>query len=206
LERFSNLTRNKAVFLDRDGVLNELVYSKSEGRVGSPFAASELRLIPKVAEAIKRIQQMGFKTIIISNQPGVAKKQFTYDEFEKMKTKVRKSLAKDGCILDGEYYCLHSTTALIKKYKLDCNCKKPKPGLLIQAATENEINLSKSYFVGDGLVDVKAGAAVGCKTILISHMTNFLNEIMSKQNTFPDYLVDSLNDVPKLLASQNKIA
>jgi D-glycero-D-manno-heptose 1,7-bisphosphate phosphatase len=194
------MTKNRAVFVDRDGVLNDLVYNEEEGQLGSPFSARQLRIFPYVADSIKRIkQELGFKVIVISNQPGVAKRQFTRAELENMNRKIRKELARNGSSLDAEYYCLHHPSALMRKYRVVCDCRKPKPGLLFRAARENELDLDKSYFVGDGLVDVKAGKNAGCKTILVGHMTTFLSKMMEKEEAAPDYMVPSLREVPALL-------
>ena len=104
--------------VDRDGVLCDLVYNKEEGQIGSPFRADRLRIFPYTAPTLKRIKdELGFKVIVISNQPGVAKRQFSYAELEKMNEKIRKELAKVNCTFDGEYYCLHHPDALIAKYK-----------------------------------------------------------------------------------------
>jgi len=142
---------------------------------------------------------MRFKAILISNQPGVAKKQFSYQEFLRMRNKTKRELAKQGCSLDGEYYCLHHPNGIIRKYNVNCNCRKPKPGLILEASKELEIDLKRSFLVGDSLVDVKAGRAAGCRTILISHMTDFLNRMMEKEDAFPDHMVGSFKDVPRLL-------
>src|SRR5487761_242242 len=205
-ERVNKLARDRAVFLDRDGVLNQLVFNKEEGQIGSPLSASQIHVFPYVPAAVRKIQKLGFKTIVISNQPGVGKQQFTYSEFLRMNEKMRQTLSKKKCFLDGEYYCLHHPSALIKKYKMNCDCRKPKPGLLVKAASENGIDLKDSFFVGDALVDVKAGKAAGCRTILVSHMTDFLNQMMKKEGAFPDYLIGSLQDVPSVLrgASRSK--
>jgi D,D-heptose 1,7-bisphosphate phosphatase len=189
----------RAVFLDRDGVLNDLEYNPAEGRIGSPLSASQLRVTPHAGEAIKRIKELGFMAILVSNQPTVAKRQLTYAEFEKMNAKVREELAKEGGSLDGEYFCLHHPDALVAKYRLDCDCRKPKPGLLIRAAKENSVDLSESYFVGDALPDVKAGRAAGCKTILLGHMTAFLAKMMEREGAEPDYVLTSILKVPELL-------
>ncbi len=93
-----------------------------------------------------------------------------------MNARVRNELAKQGAALDGEYYCLHHPDALVKKYRRDCDCRKPKPGLLLRAARENGVDLARSFFVGDALVDVKAGRAAGCRTILLGHITAFLSD------------------------------
>ena len=190
---------SRAVFLDRDGVLNELIYYPDEGRVGSPMSARQLRVSKFMPETLKEIKSHGYKLIVISNQPGVARKQFTFKELEKMNDKIKKELSRSGVYLDGEYYCLHHPRALIKKYRLNCNCRKPKPGLLLQAAKDHKLDLSKSFFVGDALSDVKAGKAAGCKTVLIGSMTDLLNRVIKKEHAEPDYMVASLKEVVSLL-------
>ncbi|MDA4135986.1 MAG: HAD family hydrolase [Thaumarchaeota archaeon] len=193
------MRQNKAIFVDRDGVLNDLVYDEEEGRVGSPFSARELRVFPYVAGAVKRFKELGFKVIVISNQPGVAKGQFTHSELEKMNRKVRKELAKSGTSFDGEYYCRHHPSAVISKFRVECDCRKPKPGMILKAAEENDIDLGRSFFVGDALVDVKAGRRAGCKTILVGHLTTFLTRVMALEEATPDYMIPSLKDAPDLL-------
>jgi D-glycero-D-manno-heptose 1,7-bisphosphate phosphatase len=194
------MRKGRAVFVDRDGVLNDLVYNEEEGQLGSPFSAKQLRIFPYVAESIQRIrQELGFKVIVISNQPGVAKRQYTRGELDRMNGKIRKELARSGSSLDAEYYCLHHPSALIRKYRVVCDCRKPKPGLLFRAAKENSLDLKRSYFVGDGLVDVKAGRNAGCRTILVGHLTTFLSKMMEEEDATPDYVVPSLKEVPGLL-------
>jgi len=138
---------------------------------------------------------------LVSNQPGVAKRQLKYSEFEKMNQMVRDELAKHGGALDSEYYCLHHPDALVEKYRLDCDCRKPKPGLLLRAARENGLDLGRSFFVGDALVDVKAGRAAGCSTILLGHVTTFLSRMIEEEDARPDYVLSSLRQVPGLLRS-----
>ncbi len=192
----------RAVFVDRDGVLNDLVYNREEGRVLSPFSARETRIFPFVADTVRTLRdELGFRVIVISNQPGVSKKQFTLDELGRMNSKVRRALSRGGTRLDGEYYCLHHPEALIRKYRKICDCRKPKPGLLLTAAAENGLDLARSYFVGDGLIDVEAGRRAGCKTILVGHMTTFLSDLMEKEKATPDYMVRSFKDVPTLIRS-----
>ena len=192
--------RSRAVLLDRDGVLNDLVYDKEEGRVLSPFSAKELHVFPFAPAAVKEIRDvLGFKVVVISNQPGVGKGEFTLAEHNRMNDKVRGYLAAHGAALDGEYYCLHHPDAIYSKYRKRCSCRKPKPGLLLRAARELGIDLGGSYFVGDGLVDVKAGRAAGCKTVLVGHMNTTLSRLIDQEDARPDYIVHSLKDVPALL-------
>ena len=194
------MKRNKAVFVDRDGVLNDLVYDKQEGRSSSPVSAKELRVFPFVAESVKKLKEMGFLVIVISNQPGVAKAQFTEGELRRMNAKIAKELRSAGTSLDGEYYCMHHPDGVVKALKVSCDCRKPKPGLLLRAAREHDIDLGDSYFVGDGLIDVEAGKMAGCKTILVGHVTTFLAEMMEERKATPDYMVHTLKEVPALLA------
>jgi D-glycero-D-manno-heptose 1,7-bisphosphate phosphatase len=191
--------RSRAVFLDRDGVLNDLEYNPEEGQVGSPLSTKQLRVFPYAGDSVRRIKELGFEAILVSNQPGVAKRQLTRSEFEKMNGMVRDELAKHGCVLDAEYYCLHHPDALVKKYKLDCDCRKPKPGLILRAARENGVDLARSFFVGDALADVKAGRAAGCRTILLGHVTTFLSRMIESEDAHPDFVLPSLRQVPDLL-------
>ena len=195
---------NRALFMDRDGVLNELVYYDDEGRVGSPLRASQLRVSKYAGKVVKKAQDLGFQVIVISNQPGVAKKQFSLAELSRMNAKIRKKIGTEGVKLDGEYYCLHHPHALIAKYKLVCDCRKPKPGLMLRAAKENGIELQRSYFAGDSLVDIKAGKAAGCKTILVATMTDLLNRVIVQENARPDYVVANISQIPEVLETNSK--
>ena len=199
----ASLAEGRAVFVDRDGVLNDMVYNREEELIASPVSSRQLRVFPFAGEAIRKIRdELGFKVIVISNQPGVAKRQFTLAELGRMNAKIRKELASKGARLDGEYYCLHHPEALIRKYRVVCDCRKPKPGLLLRAAKENDLDLAESYFVGDGLVDVKAGRSAGCKTILVGHMSTFLTRMIEQEKAEPDFMVPSLREVPDLVRSR----
>jgi len=181
--------------------LNDLEYNPEEGRIGSPLSAKQLRVFPYAGDSVRRIKELGFKAILVSNQPGVAKRQLTYSEFEKMNGMVRDELERQGSSLDAEYYCLHHPDALVTKYRVDCDCRKPKPGLLLRAAKDNDVDLGRSFFVGDALVDVKAGRAAGCKTILLAHITAFLSRMIEEEDARPDFVLPSLKKVPDLLRS-----
>jgi len=188
-----------AVFLDRDGVLNELVFYREQGLVGSPLSAKQLRVMPQAAETVKGLHALGAKIIVISNQPGVAKKQFSYRELLKMNAKIKKELGKKGAFLDAEYYCLHHPNSLIRKYRKVCDCRKPKPGLLLRAAEEHDLDLKESFFVGDSLIDVKAGRSAGVRTVLVGTMTDLLNRVIEEEDARPDFVVSKLSDVVELV-------
>lgn len=158
---------NRAVFLDRDGVLNALVYRPEEDLWDSPYSLAEFRLVPGVADALKLIKKMGFLAIVVSNQPGVAKGKCTLEFLRLVNDRLKQDLAQEGASLDAIYYCPHHPAGSVEPYARLCDCRKPKPGLLLKAAQEHDIDLKRSYLIGDRMVDAEAGYAVACKAILI---------------------------------------
>ena len=165
--------KNKAVFLDRDGVINEMVYNPDFGTIDCPLNPKEFKLLPGVAKAVKLINEMGFLAIVISNQPCVSKGKISLKLLEEINKKLERELAKEGACLDGIYYCFHhpdSSQVKVKKYLKKCGCRKPMPGLLLEAAKEMNVVLSKSYMIGDGFTDIQAGKRAGCKTIFLGHL------------------------------------
>ncbi len=184
--------KNKAVFLDRDGVLNEIVYHKEMGIVDSPFTVEQFKLLPEIGNAVNRFHDQGFKVILVSNQPGLAKDNYDMNIFEKIKEKLENELAKVGAKLDAEYYCFHHPEAKIEKYKKICDCRKPKPGMILQAAKDHNIDISKSWMIGDGINDIQAGIAAGCKTILIGRMKCDLCKILEDEGVKPDFIAANL--------------
>lgn len=182
----------RAVFLDRDGVINELVYYPEHGVVDSPFTPEQFRLTPYASFAVKRFRELGFKVIVVSNQPGVAKGHFSERVLEAITRRMHAALARFDASLEGEYYCLHHPLATNPRYGVECDCRKPKPGLLYRAAQEHGVALASSFVIGDGLVDVKAGKQAGCTTILLGSMNRLLGKLMVVEDAEPDYLVRDL--------------
>ncbi len=196
--------KNKAVFLDRDGVINEVIYHKEMGIIDSPFTVEQLKLLPKVAEVINIFHDLGFRVIVVSNQPGMAKDHFSIDVFEKIREKMNTELKKDDAEVDAEYYCFHHPYATVKKYKKICNCRKPKPGMLQKAAEEHNIDLSKSWMIGDGIIDIAAGQTAGCRTILIGRMKCDLCKIMEDENVKPDYIKPNLYKASLIIKNKER--
>lgn len=156
--------QQRAVFLDRDGTLN-----KYQGFLTD---ISQLELLPSVSLAIKAINDSGYLAIVITNQPVIARGQVSERELEEIHNKLETLLGKDGAYVDAIYYCPHHPHKGFQgekpEYKIDCECRKPKPGLLYRAAEEFHINLSQSWMVGDSKNDILAGKAARCKTALLS--------------------------------------
>jgi D-glycero-D-manno-heptose 1,7-bisphosphate phosphatase len=158
---------NRAVFLDRDGVINAAVYNPVEGKLDSPYRLEDFRLLPGAAQAIRQINSLGFLAVVVSNQPGVAKGKCDPAFLESLNQRLHWELARQGAHLDAIYYCLHHPQAQVASLRTSCDCRKPQPGLVLQAARELTIDLARSYMVGDSPADIAAGLAVGCRTILV---------------------------------------
>ena len=160
--------KQKAVFLDRDGTINKYV--------GFLRNIDEFELIDGVADAIKKINASGYLAIVVTNQPVIARGEVTVPQLQEIHNKMETMLGLEGAYVDAIYYCPHHPhkgyEGEIPELKIDCDCRKPKPGMLLKAAEDFNIDLSQSYMVGDGENDVKAGIAAECKSILLSSDPN----------------------------------
>ncbi len=159
----------RAVFLDRDGVINPLVYRTGEGTLDSPYSLEEFCLLPRAGAAVRAINDMGKLAIVASNQPGVAKGKCSSRTLDLLTRKMVGELARHGARLDGCHYCLHHPEGVVAEYRTVCSCRKPQPGLLLQAALELDVDLTGSYMIGDRDKDIQAGRAAGCRTILVDY-------------------------------------
>jgi D-glycero-D-manno-heptose 1,7-bisphosphate phosphatase len=176
---------DRCVFLDRDGTINEEVNYLSR--------PDQLRLIAGAAEAIKQLKQAGLKAVIVTNQAGIARGYFSVPALLQIHQVLEKMLGAQDAHIDAIYYCPHHPTAGIGVYKIDCNCRKPKPGLLEKAARELNIDLRQSFVVGDKPADLQAGEAVGCRTILVRTGYGLESEkALAGSNFQPDHIAGDL--------------
>jgi histidinol-phosphate phosphatase family protein len=169
---------NKAVFLDRDGTINQEVNYLSK--------IEEIKILPKVPGAIKLLNENGFNVIIITNQSGVERGYFSLESLIKINDHIVAKLDSEGAKVDGIYFCPHHPDS-------GCNCRKPKTGLLEKAEKDFEIDLTSSYMIGDKFIDLATGKNVGCKTILV--LTGYgRQELLEKESWEfqPDYIADDL--------------
>ena len=129
-------------------------------------------MIDGAAEAIRKINESGYLAIVVTNQPVIARGEVSFEELEEIHNKMETLLGKEGAYLDAIYYCPHHPHKGYEgerpELKIDCDCRKPKPGMLLKAAADFNIDLSRSWMVGDGENDIKAGINAGCKTVLLS--------------------------------------
>lgn len=167
--------KQKAIFLDRDGVINKYV--------GFLRNIDEFELLEGVSEAIKRINDSGYLAIVVTNQPVIARGEVTYEELTEIHHKMETLLGQDGAYLDAIYYCPHHPhkgyEGEVPELKIECECRKPKPGMLLQAAKDFNIDLEKSWMIGDSDTDIEAGKKAGCQTFLVGEKTllDFMLEV-----------------------------
>lgn len=163
--------RQRAIFLDRDGTINKYV--------GFLTDINDFELLPNVVEAIKKINTSGYLAVVVTNQPVVARGEVTYDELQEIHNKMETLLGAEGAYIDAIYYCPHHPhkgyEGEIPELKFECDCRKPKPGMLIKAAADFNIDLSQSWMIGDGENDVLAGKNAGCKTGYINRENKLIN-------------------------------
>ncbi len=177
-----------AVFIDRDGTLTEEV-----GYVNHP---SRLRLLPRSAEAIRRLNAAGIAAVVVTNQAGVARGYFSEEVLGAVNTALVDQLKEEGAHLDAIYVCPHHPTEGVAPYRMVCGCRKPKPGLLVRAAADHGLDLGRSTLVGDKPSDLVAARAVGARSVLV--LTGYgLGEWEYRRAAFPvapDHVAGDLLD------------
>jgi len=183
------MKKNSAIFLDRDGTINE--------EVGYLDSADKLRIIPAAFEAVRQINASGMKAVVITNQAGVAKGLFTEEFVREINEQIQSALLAQGALIDRFYFCPHHPTEGNDPYRLICDCRKPEPGLLLQAAVDLNIDLARSYFIGDRLRDVETAHRVCAKGVLV--MTGYGQDLMQKSGpdqanelNQPDYIAQDI--------------
>ena len=159
-------SERKAIFLDRDGTINKL-----NGHISDP---SEIKIYPLSPDAISKINKSEFLAICITNQPVIARGECTFEKLELINNEMKNQLGAFGAYLDKIYFCPHHPDSgfdgEIKDLKIDCSCRKPKPGMIINAQNEFNINLEKSWFIGDSEADIGAAENAGCQSVLIGKL------------------------------------
>lgn len=192
--------RRRAVFLDRDGTLNAMVYQADHGLVDSPANPRQFELLPGVGEAVAQINKAELLTVVVSNQPGIAKGKFNVASLDAINKQMNIELAAFQAHLDAIYYCTHHPNAVNLEYKQSCNCRKPRPGLILQAAADLNIDISNSYIIGDGVVDIQAGRAAGVRaTFFLGNRKGYLFEAFERNDVMPDYIVPTLADAVNVI-------
>ena len=193
-------TGRPAVFLDRDGTINE--------QMGYVNHLSRFQLLPGVARAIRSLNEAGLPVVVVTNQSGLARGYFPESLLEAVHAELHRLLAREGAHLDGLYICPHHPEAREERFRLDCNCRKPRTGLLERAAAELGLDLGRSYMVGDRWSDLRCGAAVGATTVLV--LTGYgrgdLAYVGPGQPVQPDHVAEDLEQAAAWILERTRCA
>lgn len=175
----------KAVFLDRDGVINE-----DKGYV---HKISDFKFLPNVPEAIRSLNEREYLVIVITNQSGIARGFYSEQDMHAVHNHMTSTLSNENARIDAIYFCPHLSDPkeiVAEKYLLDCECRKPKPGMILQAQRDFQItDISQCFLVGDKISDIQSGKTAGCKTVLVN--SKYVEGI---RETIPDYSSFDLYD------------
>jgi len=185
----------KAVFIDKDGTLIKDVPYNVNPKL--------IQLEARAGEALQLLNKNGYAIIVVSNQDGIGKGLFKFNDLTKVNEAIQRKLAPFKVAIDAFYYCPHYVNSSIPAYAIDCSCRKPKPGLILRAAKELNINLSLSWMIGDILNDMEAGKNAGCQTVLIDNGNE--TEWVLNQNRQPTYRVQTLYDAAKKIIAEQGI-
>lgn len=188
--------KRKAVFLDKDGTLIE----------DRPFdrTPEQIEWMPGTIDGLRRLHALGYALIVVSNQGGVAYGRFTVEDLLGEELGLRAELAQFGVPLTGYYYCPHHPQGSVPPFSVNCPCRKPNPGLLIQAAHDLNVDLTQSWMIGDILHDVEAGRAAGCRTILLTNGNE--TEWNLTPARWPDFIADEVFEAARLITFTDLIA
>lgn len=184
-----------AVFLDRDGTL---VHPRH-----FPSRPEQLILFPHLGPPLRRLQAAGFRLVVITNQSGLARGYFDEVALDRMHRHLEAEMKRMGVHLDGIYYCPHHREGIIPSLAIDCDCRKPRPGMLLRAARDLDLDLERSWFLGDILDDTEAGHRAGCRTILVDLGTESLPVSPVRQ---PDFVARDTRHALDIVAAMEELS
>jgi D-glycero-D-manno-heptose 1,7-bisphosphate phosphatase len=179
-----------AVFLDRDGVLNELIFNPVTGEYESPHTPEDLVMIDGVIPALRRLAGAGFALFLVSNRPIYAKGKTTLENIRDIHRRLDGSLRGNGIAFGEYFYCYHHPQGIVQAYSRKCLCRKPMPYFLLRAAREHHVDLTSSWMVGDQDTDVECGRSAGCRTALVINAHSAAKRGCSR----PDVTVTALSE------------
>ncbi|MDB5192625.1 MAG: hydrolase, HAD-superfamily, subfamily [Segetibacter sp.] len=174
-----SVLKEKVVFIDKDGTLiPDIPYNIDPGKIS---------LSEGVLQGLQLLKERGYKFVMVSNQSGVARGYFTLDALKAVQEKIETLVSTAGIHFEQFYFCPHHPEGTVEEYAIECSCRKPMPGMLLQAAEELNIDVTSSWMIGDILNDVEAGKSAGCKTILIDNGNETEWQVDDKRS--PDFIV-----------------
>lgn len=189
---------DKAVFLDRDNTLID-----DPGYIGDP---SLVRLLPGVEQAVKSLQAAGYKIVVVTNQSGIARGLITVDALEKIHDELRRQLAAKEAFLDAIYYCPFHPEGTVEEFAKESELRKPRPGMLLKAASELDLDLARSWMVGDSPRDIEAGQRAGCRTIRVRTRAAVPSAIdQEDEDVQADYTVRNLAEAARAILESDRL-
>jgi D-glycero-D-manno-heptose 1,7-bisphosphate phosphatase len=182
------LSRVAAVFLDRDGVINRNVLNPATGAWESPLQPEQVEIIPEVLPAMRRLREAGYLLFVVSNQPNYAKAKSSLETLEAIHQRVEQAIVDAGIEIASFYYCFHHPEGLVPEYSGPCQCRKPSPYFLLQARDRFDLDMGRSWMVGDRPSDMECGRRAGVRTIRIVNV----DEGAQERGTAADFVADGL--------------
>ena len=192
----------KAVLLDRDGVINALIYHQDAGVIDAPFTRGQFKLLPGVPAAVRLLNDLGLRVAVVSNQPGIAKGHLKRGTLKVLERMMISGIRKGGGHVDRIYYCFHHPQAKLARLRKHCHCRKPEIGLLERAATDLHVRLTECYMVGDGIPDLLAGSRAGCRTIFIGRWKCEICQFTEAPHARPAYVARDLWEAATLIRAE----
>jgi D-glycero-D-manno-heptose 1,7-bisphosphate phosphatase len=192
----------KAVLLDRDGVINALIYHQDSGVIDAPFRPSQFKLLPRVPKAIRLLNDLGLGIAVVSNQPGVAKGHLRFETLKGFERRMVSLIRAEGGRIDHIHYCLHHPQAKISTLRKRCKCRKPETGLLERAATDLHVPLNECYMIGDGIPDMLAGSRAGCRTVFIGRWKCEICQFTEEPGLRPAFVAKDLWHAAQLIREE----
>jgi D-glycero-D-manno-heptose 1,7-bisphosphate phosphatase len=185
------MNNNRAIFLDRDGTINE--------ETGYIDHVNRFKIFPFVADSIKMFRKKDFKIFVVTNQSGIARGYFSEEVLNEIHKKLLNYLSENGTSIDAIYYCPHHPTEGKGKYTIDCNCRKPKTGMIDQAVKEYDIDLSNSYMIGDRFKDIQFAKSLNMKSgfLFTGYGKGEYEYLKNSWNFMPDLIAENLKEMAK---------
>lgn len=187
-----------AVFLDRDGVINELVFNANTGEYEPPHYPDDLVIFPDVIESLRILQDASFKLFLVSNQPDYAKGKTTLENIHAVHTRLEQIFTAEGIHFQKFFYCYHHPKGVIPEYSFTCECRKPKPFFILQAAHDFDIDLIHSWMIGDRDSDSECGKSAGVRTISVE----YTHSLQSRGSTGSDFTVANLKAAVRIILNK----
>jgi D-glycero-D-manno-heptose 1,7-bisphosphate phosphatase len=191
---------NKAVFLDRDGVINKNVFNPGTQEYESPYSPDDLEIYEWTFDSLKKLVKAGYMLFLVSNQPSFAKGKTSMENIKSIERKLASELEENGIFFKEFYYCYHHPEGIVKDLKKICDCRKPKPYFLLKAKSEYEIDFDNSWMVGDRDTDIQCGQRAGVRTILIRDEHSGKYQGKSE----PELIADNLKAAAEMILNEGE--